>query len=491
MAGPISCPFCGYESGSEYNVQLHIEERHTDDSPFVPEPERPKKVSRLSKTSNASSKGTSSSGTSSMPEDMWTRCTRPGCGEHVLLSEIDEHLDLHAAAALAEQDEERPPALPPRRSPPRRPAEKEASSKTRELLPPSPRKLEKGRAKSPGKTASILSFFSGTSTHGRSTTVRRIHEPKAPGRLGKKELGPHAFEKRMPDDVREHLIHGAKPQYVQRISRSGRLVREAYVPNETVGLIPILADLCSLEEDTRATYFCHPCVRHIQKLQCDGNFCGYWNIQVLLTYIQHMMPQGPQELPNIIQIQKTIEKAWDQGILSFGRTETGGILDTRKWIGTQEALAFFNRINVKAEALVVKAEALVVKAGDGDGDKIPATELLDYVEAYFMSATDTAKRHGTSYTTQLAPIYFQRVGHSMTIVGIERKDDGSRNLLVFDSSFATSKPMENVLDGRRARSSVPDMLRPYRRSELSLTKWDEFELLIPHPIVDAEMASAI
>lgn len=474
MAGAISCPFCGYENGSEYNVQLHIEERHTDNSPFVPAPALPKKILRLSKISNASSKATSASGTSSMPEDIWTRCTRPGCGEHVLLSEIDEHLDLHMAAALAEQEEDLSPPLPPRRSPPRRYAEQASSSTSRELLPPSPRKLEK-RAyptdKSPRKAASsILSFFSGTSTHTRST-VRRIHEPKAPGRLGKKELGPHAFEKRMPEDVRDRLIHGAQPQYVQRIGKNGRLVREGYVPNETVGLIPVLAHLCSLEEDIKATYFCHPCVRHIRKLQCDGNFCGYWNIQVLLTYVQHMLPHGPQEIPNVIQIQKTIEKAWDQGILSFGRMETGGILDTRKWIGTQEALAFFNRINVKSEALVVKA-------GDGDGDNVPATELLDYVEAYFMSASDSAKRHGTSYTTQLAPIYFQRVGHSMTIVGIERKHDGSRNLLMFDSSFATSQPMGNLLAGRRARSSTADLLRPYRRSELSLTKWDEFELLM-------------
>lgn len=472
MAGPISCPFCGHQNGSEYNVQLHIEERHTDDSPFVPESERPKKISRLSKNSNASSKGSSASGTSLMPADTWTRCTRPGCGEHVLISETDEHLDLHAAAALAEQDEEQAPPLPPRRSPPRKTAEKETFSKSRELLPPSPRKLEKRshvRDKSPRKGTSLLSFFTSTSTHSRST-VRKFYEPKTPGRLGKKELGPYAFEKRMPDDVREYLIYGAKPQYVQRIGRDGRLVREGFVPNETVNLIPALANLCSLEEDTKATYLCHPSTRHIRKLYCEGNFCGYWNVQVLMTYVQHMMPSGPQEIPNVIQIQKTIEKAWDQGILSFGRTETGGILDTRKWIGTQEALAFFNRIQVKAEALVVKAD-------DGDG-KIAATELLDYVEAYFMSATDTAKKHGTSYTTELAPIYFQRMGHSMTIVGIERKDDGSRNLLVFDSSFATSKPMGNMLAGRRARSSIGDLLRPYRRSELSLTKWDEFELLM-------------
>ena len=42
------------------------------------------------------------------------------------------------------------------------------------------------------------------------------------------------------------------------------------------------------------------------------------------------------KIPTIFQIQDYIETAWDQGINSQGRVETGGIKGTRKYIGTPE-----------------------------------------------------------------------------------------------------------------------------------------------------------
>ncbi|EME43266.1 hypothetical protein DOTSEDRAFT_45243 [Dothistroma septosporum NZE10] len=285
----------------------------------------------------------------------------------------------------------------------------------------------------------------------------------------------------MPDKVRYALLHAAEPQYTQRIGSDGRLVRQAFVPNETRGVIDVLADLCTLDKDNAATFLCHPCVRHIRKLECDGNFCGYWNIQVLLTYVQFMDRNGPQILPTVIKIQELIEKAWDSGVGAYGRTETGGILNTRKWIGTQEALTFFARIGVNTQALAFKD-------GSGDDDSTAAEELLDHVEAYFISGEETAQKHGTARITNLPPIYLQRAGHSMSIVGIERKHDNSRNLLIFDSSFATSRPMMRLTDGRKAQSSIEHLLKVYRRSDLSLTKWSEFEILVPLSIQRTQSA---
>ncbi|UJO19362.1 Zinc finger-containing ubiquitin peptidase 1 [Fulvia fulva] len=473
------CPFCGY-NGNEHAVQLHIEEHHTDDSPFVPNDQHPSKENRVSANSSSSA-AVSSSSHDSMPSDEWTRCTRPGCGEHIHLTDIDEHLDLHVAAALQEQENERPPPLPPRRSP--RPDRPQPASSGKPSSPP--RKLDTLKSRlenSPSRgSGSILSFFSGTSNYGRSSTVRHIRPPTNPGRLGKRELGPYAFEQRMPDKVRHILLHDAEPEYVQRIGSDGRLVRQAFVPNQTQGVINVLADLCSLDKDNAATFLCHPCVRHIHKLECDGNFCGFWNIQVLLTYVQHMDRHGPQTLPTVVKIQELIEKAWDSGVGAYGRTETGGILNTRKWIGTQEALTFFTRIGVNSQALAFKD-------GNSNTDPMAAEELLDHVEAYFISGEETARRHGTSRTTNLPPIYFQRAGHSMTIVGIERKHDGSRNLLVFDSSFATSKPMMRLIDGRKAQASIDNLLKVYRRSDVSLTRWSEFEILVPLSMQRAQSA---
>lgn len=117
----------------------------------------------------------------------------------------------------------------------------------------------------------------------------------------------------------------------------------------------------------------------------------------------------------------------------------------------------------------------------GDKNKHPNTavlDLLDHVEAYFMSGMEAAEKHGTSYITTLPPIYFQRFGHSLSIIGVERLIDGSRNLLMFDSSFATSTPMRRLTDGKQAVASSESLLRPYRKSDLSLTRWDEFEIIV-------------
>lgn len=139
-------------------------------------------------------------------------------------------------------------------------------------------------------------------------------------------------------------------------------------------------------------------------------------------------------------------------------------------IGTHEALAFFTRIGIKVDAL-----------GFGARDRPESdavVDLLDHVEAYFMSSADTADTHGASHITNLSPIYLQRFGHSMSIVGLERLVDGSRNLLVFDSSFAASAPMKRLACHQQARPSPDSLLRPYRRSQLSLSQFDEFEIIV-------------
>lgn len=71
-----------------------------------------------------------------------------------------------------------------------------------------------------------------------------------------------------------------------------------------------------------------------------GSFCGYRNIQMLVSYLISATETGsrafPGGVPNIFQLQDQIEDAWDNGCNSRGRTETGGIKGTRKFIGTQE-----------------------------------------------------------------------------------------------------------------------------------------------------------
>lgn len=98
--------------------------------------------------------------------------------------------------------------------------------------------------------------------------------------------------------------------------------------------------------------------------------------------------------------------------------------------------------------------------------------------------------------TNLPPIYFQHqgmavfsnynralhhlrliLGHSLTIIGFEIRDNGSANLLVFDPMFRTSPAIKRLI-GTSAKSSEPArLLKAYRRSSSSLQKYNLFEIL--------------
>lgn len=65
----------------------------------------------------------------------------------------------------------------------------------------------------------------------------------------------------------------------------------------------------------------------------------------------------------------------------------------------------------------------------------------------------------------------------MTIIGFERKKDGSKNLLVFDPMFHDSAAVTKYI-GRTFTGKAPaDLLRAYRRGVKYLRKYREFETL--------------
>ena len=107
--------------------------------------------------------------------------------------------------------------------------------------------------------------------------------------------------------------------------------------NKTHEIIPKLAELLEHDRDVEVAYLCRPTVIQISKLAGEGNFCAYRNIQMVLP--------EPHPVYSIPMLQDLIEKGWDQGFNPHGRVETGGIIDTRKHIGTSEVtpLAPFRR----------------------------------------------------------------------------------------------------------------------------------------------------
>lgn len=109
--------------------------------------------------------------------------------------------------------------------------------------------------------------------------------------------------------------------------------------------------------------------------------------------------------------------------------------------------------------------------------KIQAHDLLLLaVERYF---TQAAVNDGSSvHKTLLPPIYLQRPGHSITIVGFERRSDSYCNLVVLDPVYATSPAMHKLIGRRNIKSARPEIMHAYRRGPAHLRKFAAFEILV-------------
>lgn len=154
------------------------------------------------------------------------------------------------------------------------------------------------------------------------------------------ELGPYAHEKQMPSWLRKMLEKGANSSRFNKIAADGTLQRHETAENDATNIIPVLARLCEQDKSVQRAFFCSPNVHQISKMPKECGFCGYRNIQMLISYIKDSLGPGhecfPGTMPTILQLQDMIERAWDRGFNSVGRAETGGIRGTRKYIGTPE-----------------------------------------------------------------------------------------------------------------------------------------------------------
>lgn len=96
----LDCPLCDFTvlPTDDYVLQLHFEQVHTEDSPFViqDDPELlPPSLASPSKRKHVQDT------TSSDDEENTVACPEPDCGEVVLLDDFNDHLDLHAAETLS------------------------------------------------------------------------------------------------------------------------------------------------------------------------------------------------------------------------------------------------------------------------------------------------------------------------------------------------------------------------------------------------------
>ena len=88
----FSCPFCSFKDADSYFLTLHVEELHTEDSPFVVRSPVPS-----SGFVYTPERGSSVPTPPNEDLDDYVQCPIEQCGEEVQLAQLNDHLDLHTA----------------------------------------------------------------------------------------------------------------------------------------------------------------------------------------------------------------------------------------------------------------------------------------------------------------------------------------------------------------------------------------------------------
>ncbi|KAB8232174.1 DUF1671-domain-containing protein [Aspergillus alliaceus] len=442
------CPFCSFSDPDSNLVVEHIALYHPDNSTYFDTPSG-KKIRGLKQ---ATSEQSFSSNHTIEHAGTYTDCPH-GCGEILLATEVSTHLDLHLAEEVAY--ESTPSSLP-----------KSSDSAT----------TQKRRGIDDHDDLNNFQNLHGPPVKGQSKKEMLPQEPlkeKRPcspskvaitggvKKLGRAELGPHAHEKQMPSWLRKLLQKGAKTMESNTNTPDGTLWRQQSVENETNDVIPVLVRLCEQDKTVQRAFFCSPNVCQVSKMPREGGFCGYRNIQMLISYIKECRVLGHEcfssTLPSILQLQDMIENAWDMGFNSIGRIETGGIRGTRKYIGTPEV--------------------------SSESSSIGGTKDMRAHDALFMCIADyfrhmcPPKRNDKVLLTDLPPIYLQHQGHSLTIIGFEIRDNGSANILVFDPMFKPSPAVKRLKGTPAVYADPTRILKGYRRGAGYLQKYSVFEIL--------------
>lgn len=98
-------------------------------------------------------------------------------------------------------------------------------------------------------------------------------------------------------------------------------------------------------------------------------------------------------------------------------------------------------------------------------------------EAFCRPSTFNIPVSAATISFRLASHILTGIGHSLTIVGFEKRRNGTRNLLVFDPMFKPSPGIQRLI-GTNFKAAGPErLLKAYRRGETYLGRYKNFELL--------------
>ena len=309
---PLSCPFCAFEDIDADFLLQHVNLIHPENEnipePMIHEQEQSVLISPMEGAND------------------WIECP---CGEFCLLTEFQDHLDLHETEgtnfdSIDIHDTDMTALLPARggkvspqymQTPP---VSQSQYSPYSETLPIHSSSFAEQRADNHG--AYLHLQHSEVSSSGNVMRLSSVEPANTlassklklkPARLGvgdiaaspvdrtdnitqRAELGPYHNEESMPSWLRKMLEKGAKTSINNQISRNGRLLRIETVANEIPGIIPVLGQLCAQDNDVLRAYLCHPDVTNVVKMPKEGGFCGFvlpllrWRFHPIIAYTRQL-----------------------------------------------------------------------------------------------------------------------------------------------------------------------------------------------------------
>jgi hypothetical protein len=153
--------------------------------------------------------------------------------------------------------------------------------------------------------------------------------------------------------------------------------------------------------------------------QTTPTSCGYYNFLMLLPALYSsaaLRPHVPNP-SNILDVQKLLRRSWEAGSDPVGARHyagCNGIEGSTALTGAADFCCLLRHHRVRCDILSFAR----------------ASALLDYCRDYFyfdLMPTDRLTQ------TELPPLFLQREGHSLLVVGVVYDpDDDKCNLLIFD-----------------------------------------------------------
>jgi hypothetical protein len=231
----------------------------------------------------------------------YASCPVEGCGEGILLTELDSHIEMHSIEqgdnGSETESENEPDAKKPR-------LKKDVSTAFATKLSNALRNLDDSdksssvgtaanqqtKAKAEWKNLLRMPESSSSANHmspnnpqvashgshlrrlgvSLSSILEHTHHVIPTFYFQKSELGPHANEKQMPSWLVRTLEKDGMLESVNRVGEDGKPYKVRTSINHSVGVLPVVGRLLDQDKSTSFAYLCHPAVKHCSKLRGEG-----------------------------------------------------------------------------------------------------------------------------------------------------------------------------------------------------------------------------